>query len=150
MLANGALLLGLTLGLAPQVDRLLPALPFAFARGNFWRAAQQGLDAEMLWPHSSAPSPRPVPAVELIERLLPVAREGLVGAGVEADEADAMLSVVQGRLKARRTERAGSGSCSLAWSTACPGRMPSPPCSSATWRVPPPAARCMSGRSTSL
>jgi gamma-glutamyl:cysteine ligase YbdK (ATP-grasp superfamily) len=103
MLANGALLLGLTLGLAPQVDRLLPALPFSFARGNFWRAAQQGLDAEMLWPQSRAPSPRPVPAVELMERLLPLAREGLVGAGVEADEADTLLAVIQGRLRARRT-----------------------------------------------
>ncbi|WP_309888864.1 glutamate--cysteine ligase [Archangium sp.] len=103
MLANGALLLGLTLGLSEQVESLLPGLPFMCARGNFLRAAKEGLDAVLLWPERHAPSPRPIPAVELVERLLPVAREGLVKAGVESEEADAMLSVVEARLRARTT-----------------------------------------------
>ncbi|HSP80896.1 MAG TPA: glutamate--cysteine ligase, partial [Myxococcaceae bacterium] len=103
MLANGALLLGLTLGLSGQVEALLPGLPFVHARGNFLRAAREGLDAVLLWPERSAPSPRPVPAVALLERLLPVAREGLVGAGVEAEEADSLLSVVEARLRAGMT-----------------------------------------------
>jgi hypothetical protein len=100
MLANGALLLGLTLGLSEQVESLLPGLPFACARGNFLRAAKEGLDAVMLWPERQAPSPQPVPAPVLVERLLPVARQGLVGAGVDAEEADALLSVIQARLRA--------------------------------------------------
>ncbi|HEX8822894.1 MAG TPA: glutamate--cysteine ligase [Archangium sp.] len=103
MLANGALLLGLTLGLSEQVESLLPGLPFMCARGNFLRAAKEGLDAVLLWPERYAPSPRPVPALELVERLLPVARDGLVGAGVEAEEADALLSVVEARVRARTT-----------------------------------------------
>jgi gamma-glutamyl:cysteine ligase YbdK (ATP-grasp superfamily) len=103
MLANGALLLGLTLGLSDEVESLLPGLPFMCARGNFLRAAKEGLDAVMLWPERTAPSPRPIPAVELVERLLPVARRGLVGAGVEAEEADALLSVVEARVRARCT-----------------------------------------------
>jgi gamma-glutamyl:cysteine ligase YbdK (ATP-grasp superfamily) len=103
MLANGALLLGLTLGLSEQVESLLPGLPFMCARGNFLRAAKEGLDAMLLWPERYAPSPRPVSAVELVQRLLPVARDGLVKAGVESEDADAMLSVVEARLRARTT-----------------------------------------------
>ncbi|WP_257452873.1 glutamate--cysteine ligase family protein [Archangium lipolyticum] len=103
MLANGALLLGLTLGLADEVESLLPGLPFTCARGNFLRAAKEGLDAMLLWPERTAPSPRLVPAVALVERLLPVARQGLVGAGVEAEEADSLLSVVAARLRAQQT-----------------------------------------------
>ncbi|MGZ3458178.1 MAG: glutamate--cysteine ligase, partial [Archangium sp.] len=100
MLANGALLLGLTLGLSGQVEALLPGLPFDCARGNFLRAAREGLDAVLLWPERHAPSPRPVPAPALVQRLLPVARAGLVDAGVLAEEADALLSLIQARLHA--------------------------------------------------
>ncbi|ATB31286.1 glutamate--cysteine ligase [Melittangium boletus] len=100
MLANGALLLGLTLGLSGQVDALLPAMPFAYAQQNFLRAAREGLDAMLLWPESHLSPPRPVPAPVLVERLLPVAREGLLGAGVEPDEANALLGVIQARLRA--------------------------------------------------
>jgi gamma-glutamyl:cysteine ligase YbdK (ATP-grasp superfamily) len=103
MMANGALLLGLTLGLRREVEALLPGMPFVHARRNFLRAARDGLDAVMLWPAVAAPSPRPVPVGELLERLLPVARAGLVEAGVEAAEADALLGVVAWRLRTRRT-----------------------------------------------
>jgi len=103
MVANGALLLGLTLGLAGQMDAMLPAMPFHAARGNFLRAARQGMDAVMLWPSETAPSPQTVPVTELVPRLLPVARRGLVEAGVEPDEADAMLGIIEARVAARRT-----------------------------------------------
>jgi gamma-glutamyl:cysteine ligase YbdK (ATP-grasp superfamily) len=102
MVANGAFLLGLSLGLAGEMDALLPAMPFHCARGNFIRAAKQGMDAELLWP-GRAPSPQPVPATELALRLLPVARRGLVEAGVAPDEADAMLGIIEARVAARQT-----------------------------------------------
>lgn len=103
MVANGAFLLGLTLGLSERMDALLPAMPFHHARGNFYRAASQGVDATLLWPTEVAPSPSPVPATELVPRLLPIARRGLVEAGVEAVEADAMLAIIEHRVAARRT-----------------------------------------------
>ena len=103
MVANGAFLLGLSLGLSGQMDAMLPAIPFNCARGNFLRAAKQGMDATLLWPSETAPSPQPVPATELALRLLPVARRGLIEAGVDADEADAMLGIIQARVAARRT-----------------------------------------------
>ncbi|MFY1824814.1 glutamate--cysteine ligase [Myxococcus fulvus] len=103
MVANGAFLLGLTLGLAERIDALLPAMPFAHAAGNFIRASRKGLDAELLWPGEAAPSPRVVPVVDLVRRLIPVAHRGLVSAGVEAEEADRMLEVISRRVDTRRT-----------------------------------------------
>jgi gamma-glutamyl:cysteine ligase YbdK (ATP-grasp superfamily) len=103
MVANGALLLGLALGMADQMDRLLPAMPFYCARGNFLRAAKEGMDAVIQWPSERAPSPQPVPVTELVPKLLPVARRGLVEAGVDPDEADAMLGIIEARVAAGRT-----------------------------------------------
>ncbi|MDC0713708.1 glutamate--cysteine ligase [Stigmatella sp. ncwal1] len=103
MMANGAFLLGLSLGLADEMETLLPAMPFTHARGNFLRAAKQGLDAVMLWPSEKTPSPQPIPVPALVRKLLPVARRGLVGAGVDAAEADAMLGIIEARVEARIT-----------------------------------------------
>jgi gamma-glutamyl:cysteine ligase YbdK (ATP-grasp superfamily) len=103
MVANGAFLLGLTLGLRERLEALLPAMPFHHARGNFHRAACQGLAAELLWPTEAAPSPMPVPVTELVPRLLPIARRGLLLGGVDPEEADAMLTLIERRVAARRT-----------------------------------------------
>lgn len=103
MAANAAFLLGLTLGLAPHADWMLPALPFEHAHRNFYRAAQHGLAAELLWPAREAPSPRPTTVHALLPDLLATAREGLVAAGVEPAEADEHLGVVEARAAAGRT-----------------------------------------------
>jgi len=103
MLGNAALLVGLTLALAPEVDRLLHGLTFGQARWSFYQAARHGLEAELLWPSDEPPSPRPVPAADLVVRLLPLARQGLLAAGVESDEADRWLDVVGARVLGRRT-----------------------------------------------
>ncbi len=98
--ANAAFLLGLTLGLAPEARALLQRMTFGQARRNFYTAARHGVDAELLWPGAAPPSPRLVPAAELVERLLPVAERGLLAAGVDAGEIGRMLDVI-----ARRAQR---------------------------------------------
>jgi hypothetical protein len=103
MLANAAFLLGLTLALAPDADRLVTRLTFGQARHNFYAAARSGIDAELLWPCETTPSPRCVGAVELVERLVPLARDGLLSAGVLAAEIDPLLSVIAARVAARQT-----------------------------------------------
>jgi len=103
MLANAAFALGLTLALRGEVDWMLPAFPFEHAHRNFYRAAQHGLEATLLWPSREPPSPRPVLARELVERLLPTAHEGLVAAGVEAQEASRWLDIVGVRAASGRT-----------------------------------------------
>jgi len=103
MLANAAFLLGLTLALRADAEWMLPAFPFEYAHRNFYRAAQQGLDATLLWPVREAPSPQPVRAGELIARLLPKAHAGLVAAGVEDAEAARWLAIVGARAASGRT-----------------------------------------------
>lgn len=103
MLGNTAFLVGLTLALAPRMDELLHRFTFGQARWSFYQAARHGLEAELLWPSEEPPSPRPARGAELVARLLPLARQGLVEAGVEAAEADARLAVVAARLPQGRT-----------------------------------------------
>lgn len=102
-LASSALFLGLTLGLAPHADALVNKLTFGHARRNFYDAACRGLDAQLLWPCDECPSPRLVPALTLVRELLPTARRGLADAGVDGDEIDRALGVVESRLRARVT-----------------------------------------------
>jgi gamma-glutamyl:cysteine ligase YbdK (ATP-grasp superfamily) len=103
MAANAAFLVGLTLGLAPDAERLVSALTFGQARRNFYEAARRGLDAELLWPSLRPPSPRLVHAAQLVGELLPLAREALAQAGVEHTEATALLDLIAARVAERRT-----------------------------------------------
>ena len=102
MLANAAFLLGLTLALAPDAATWTRQLLFARAHANFYDAARLGLEAELEWPAGDGSSGR-VGAAELVARLLPTARRGLVEAGVDAAEADRLLGVVGDRVEAGQT-----------------------------------------------
>lgn len=103
MMANAAFLLGLTLGLAPDAETLVTELPFAHAEHNFYRAAQAGLEAELLWPSKRAPSPRPAPVLVLVSRLLDTAYRGLLDAGVDDEEARSLLLIIDQRCQRRMT-----------------------------------------------
>lgn len=102
-LANAALLLGLTLGLAPHMESHTSRITFGHARRNFYAAARSGLDAELLWPTSHGPSPQPVSARKIAMDLLRVARAGLIRGGVEASEADYWLELMRERLARGQT-----------------------------------------------
>lgn len=102
MMANAAFLVGLTVALAPEIDRWLPALTFGHARRNFYQAARHGLAAELLWPMNGSRI-RPLDARSVVERMLPLARQGLVAEGVDADEADRHLDVIARRVEAGQT-----------------------------------------------
>ncbi|HZB58207.1 MAG TPA: glutamate--cysteine ligase [Actinomycetota bacterium] len=106
MLANAAFLLGLTLALAPGADDWTGKLLFARAHANFYDAARLGLEAELEWPGTDG-TPERVGAAELVPRLLPEARRGLVEAGVDAGEADRLLGVIG--------DRAASGQTGAVW-----------------------------------
>lgn len=103
MAANAALLVGLTLGLRSELPWLLPALPFALAEYNFYRAAQHGLDATLLWPCEVAPSPQEVSVRDLLARLLPIAERGLASIDVDAEESSRLLGIVSARLECGTT-----------------------------------------------
>jgi len=103
MVANAAFLVGLAEGIRPQLRALLPALPFAMAEYNFYRAAQYGLEADLVWPQAGQSGFREQSVCTLIERLLPLAREGLARIGIDAAECDLYLGEVERRLARRRT-----------------------------------------------
>jgi hypothetical protein len=101
MLANAAFLLGLTLALAPDAGDWTRRLMFTRAHANFYDAARLGLEAELEWP--TADGSERVGAAELVPRLLPEARRGLVDAGVDPGEADRLLGVLGDRVTAGQT-----------------------------------------------
>ncbi|MEW6490676.1 MAG: glutamate--cysteine ligase, partial [Thermodesulfobacteriota bacterium] len=103
MLANAAFLLGLTLGIAPQAQAWTGGFPFADASRNFYRAAQDGLEARLLWPRAPGGPLASVPAREVALGCLPLARRGLRAAGVEAGDADPLLAVLEARIETGQT-----------------------------------------------
>ncbi|MGN9842305.1 glutamate--cysteine ligase [Nonomuraea sp. H19] len=96
MAANTAFLLGLTLS---QAERDLTGYRFAQAYQNFYHAAMHGLDAKLSWPGTDGE----FEAADLVLRLLPEARQGLLGAGVTPSDADRALGVIEQRTRLRRT-----------------------------------------------
>jgi gamma-glutamyl:cysteine ligase YbdK (ATP-grasp superfamily) len=116
MMANAAFLVGLALQLASDMaasattaaGNAVPGFPFGAAQANFFRAAQRGVDAELLWPGAGAGAEvTTVRAGELVQRLVPLAARGLAGAGVERGEAERLLEIVQ--------RRAASGVTGARW-----------------------------------
>jgi hypothetical protein len=107
MLANAAFLIGLSLWLAVQDQRWTYALPFERADHGFHRAAQDGLAARLSWPAGPKDQMRTLPAAKLVAELVPVARQGLLQAGVSAAEAEGLLEII--------SARAASGQTGAAW-----------------------------------
>jgi gamma-glutamyl:cysteine ligase YbdK (ATP-grasp superfamily) len=102
MMANAAFLVGLTLALASDIERWLVGLTFGHARRNFYEAARRGLSAELLWLTAESRM-RPLSASAVVELTLPLARQGLVDAGVTPDEADRHLDVIARRVATGQT-----------------------------------------------
>jgi hypothetical protein len=92
-MANAAFYFGLTRALVENERPLWSQMSFSAAEENFHRAAQDGIDAQVYWPGVGQ-----VAATELVlRRLLPLARQGLAGWGVEEAEADRLLSIIERR-----------------------------------------------------
>lgn len=103
MVANAAFLIGLAEGLRPQIDALLSSTPFRIAEYNFYRAAQRGLSADILWPQAGQAGYSERNVAKLVGQLLPLAAEGLASIGVGSAEADRYLSVVEARVSHQQT-----------------------------------------------
>ncbi|MEM7356357.1 MAG: glutamate-cysteine ligase family protein [Acidobacteriota bacterium] len=97
--ANAALWLGSIKGLADELDDVREHLTFGAVRENFLAAARLGLRGQFRWLDE-----RSLPAQELLtDELLPRARVGLRALGVDADDADRTLDIVEERVRRRRT-----------------------------------------------
>jgi gamma-glutamyl:cysteine ligase YbdK (ATP-grasp superfamily) len=103
MVANAALLIGLAEGVRADINNVLPAIPFGIAEYNFYRAAQHGLDAKLVWPDNHQSGYREQSVCSIIERLLPTARQGLDSIGIAPAETARYLGVIERRLERRQT-----------------------------------------------
>ncbi len=99
MMANAALYLGLAQHLANREVAPETLLPFDVARENFYDAARDGLSARITWIDGTVTHARSL----LLDELLPAAREGLYGLGLEPDEIDRYLDVIEARVRSGQT-----------------------------------------------
>jgi len=103
-MANGAFWFGLISSISHEHADVPARFEFARAKANFYRAAQRGLDAVLEWPDGRSWTARDL----VLERLLPMAREGLLDKNIDSGDVERYLGVVQQRVERRRT-----GSCWL-------------------------------------
>ncbi len=97
--ANAAFWLGAIKALTDNYGDIRRQLEFDAVKENFLDAARRGLRAQLRWTGR-----HPVAAPELIvEELLPAAREGLRALGVDGDESDRYLDVIEERARSQRT-----------------------------------------------
>lgn len=101
MMANAALAVGWTLGVADSIDHYMARLPFRFVEFNFYRAAQKGMAAKLIWPRKHVGGLEERPITELIEEFLPRAREGLGRIEVAGGDSDRLWQVIEQRLESR-------------------------------------------------
>lgn len=95
-MANAVLWIGAVLGIAKAVPNFAERMDFDDAKANFLAASRLGLQAGMAWlDGESGPADRIV-----LERILPMAEEGLRDYPVESADVDKYLNVIRKRLEA--------------------------------------------------
>jgi CBS domain-containing protein len=97
--ANAALWFGLMSGLMQSHPDITKVMTFDKAKNNFLQSARLGLDAQLEWIGGKT-----VPVKQLLRRqLIPLAREGLQSSGVNQDDIDRYLGIVDKRVASGRT-----------------------------------------------
>ncbi|HVM19877.1 MAG TPA: hypothetical protein VM307_07950 [Egibacteraceae bacterium] len=97
--ANSAFYYGMLNALASQNPPLWNTMSFEAAQDNFFTAARDGLFAKLYWPRVSGQ----VPVAELVlKHLLPLSREGLLDWGVDANDVDYYLGIIEERTLAEQ------------------------------------------------
>jgi hypothetical protein len=99
MISNAALYFGLAHHFAGCEVAPESRLPFERARENFYRAARDGLVSQLEWLDGIKIESRAL----LLDELLPAARNGLSGLGLEPGEIDRYLGVIEARVRSGQT-----------------------------------------------
>lgn len=97
--ANAAFWYGLIGGLAARHEDITQLIAFEDAKMNFGMAARLGLNAQYHWLNGETR-----PAVNLIcDTLLPLAKDGLARSGIDEQDAERYLGIIDARVRASRT-----------------------------------------------
>jgi CBS domain-containing protein len=98
-LANAAFFFGLMSAVGEEFGDVTRRLAFDEARTNFFAAARYGLKAQFTWLDGRAWTAEDL----VLEKLLPMAREGLRSRSIDADDVERYLSVLEARVERGRT-----------------------------------------------
>lgn len=98
-MANAALFFGLMSALPEVHSDIRQVMAFEDAKDNFFKAARYGLDAELTWFGGEKIGA----ARLLLERLIPLAREGLERSEIDSADVDHYLSILEARVTTRKT-----------------------------------------------
>ncbi|HXT62573.1 MAG TPA: CBS domain-containing protein [Pyrinomonadaceae bacterium] len=98
-IANTAFFAGLMLALPQEYGDIAKRMSFDEAKGNFFRAARHGLDAQFNWIDGETHSASAL----ILDHLLPLARAGLKQANIAAPDADKYLNIIEERARKRQT-----------------------------------------------
>ena len=98
-MANSAFFFGLMSALADEYGDVAAQVDFDQAKANFVSAARHGLNAQFTWLKGET-----MPAQRLIlDHLVPIARQGLKHAKIEAKDIDRYMGVLEDRVSSGRT-----------------------------------------------
>jgi CBS domain-containing protein/gamma-glutamyl:cysteine ligase YbdK (ATP-grasp superfamily) len=97
--ANAAFFAGLMLALPQEYGDIAKRMRFDDAKSNFFRAARNGLDAQLHWIDGQSCTA----ASLVLDQLLPLARQGLATAKVDSADTDKYLGVIEERVRSRQT-----------------------------------------------
>jgi CBS domain-containing protein len=98
-LANTAFFVGLMLSLPEEYGEISQCLTFDEAKANFFRAARHGLNAQFAWVGGQTYTASSL----ILDQLLPLARQGLKSAAVDAADIDHYLGIVDDRVRSGQT-----------------------------------------------
>ena len=98
-MANSALWLGLMNAFGKKGDDVAQMTDFDVAKSNFFSAARHGLDTKLTWLDGQSITPTKL----ILDKLLPMAEEGLAMVKVNKKDSDRYLKIIEERVKSRQT-----------------------------------------------
>jgi CBS domain-containing protein len=98
-MANAAMFLGLMTSLGEEYGVISRKMDFEDAKNNFCAAARYGLQTQFAWIGGH----RLTAADLILNHLLPLAHQGLKAAGVDSNDADRYLGVIDERVRSGQT-----------------------------------------------
>ncbi|HRJ28591.1 MAG TPA: CBS domain-containing protein [Cyclobacteriaceae bacterium] len=97
-IANMAFWVGLMKGMPDNYKHLWNLMDFEDAKENFYKAARFGIQTGMIWDKSFFPVQKLI-----LEILLPLARKGLRTSGVDSEDIDKYLAIIEERTHSGKT-----------------------------------------------
>jgi CBS domain-containing protein len=97
--ANSAFFLGLMMALPKKYGKVSELMDFEYAKDNFYSVARYGLKSQIVWIDGKGYRAKRL----ILDKLLPLAKDGLESVGIDDADIDRYLGVIEKRAEAQRT-----------------------------------------------